>query len=133
MAKTEEKQIQQSVHVDCPIEEAFRLFTEEMTEWWPEKGVDHCEIEPWVGGRVFERSRSGEEREWGTVIEWDAPRRVEFMWYPEQSRDDDQTVAVEFRVEGEGTRVTLTHRGWDRAGVAVCFAGFVSERMLVAI
>lgn len=133
MAKAEEKQIQQSVHVDCPIEEAFRLFTEELAEWWPEKGVDHCEIEPWVGGRVFERSQSGEEREWGTVVDWDAPQRVEFTWYPEQSRDDDQTVAVEFRVEGEGTRVTLTHRGWDRAGVAVCFAGFVSERMLVAI
>jgi hypothetical protein len=147
--KAEHEPIRQSVHVNCPSEDAFRLFTEAFAEWWPlesgsmaEEGADHCAIEPWVGGKVFERSRSGEEREWGSVTVWDPPGRVEFTWRlftteqsPGPPRDDNQTVRVDFRVEADGTRVTLTHSGWHLAGVGTCasrFARFVSEQMLVA-
>ena len=66
--------IRQSVHVDCPPEDAFRLFTEGFGEWWPlassSVGGDdpeYCAVEHWVGGKVFERTRSGEEHAWGTV------------------------------------------------------------------
>ena len=34
-AKPKHEPIRQSVRVDCPIEEAFRLFTEGFAEWWP--------------------------------------------------------------------------------------------------
>ena len=119
--------IQLNVHVDCPIEDAFRFFTEGFAEWWPlasysvaEEESENCAIEPWVGGRVFERARSGEECEWGSVIVWDPPRRVEFTWNPGLPDDERQTVNVEFRVEADGTRVTLTHRGWQLAGVESC-------------
>ena len=131
-AKEKHEPIQQSVHVECPIEDAFRLFTDRFGEWWPLS--EDCQIEPWPGGRVFELTRNGEESEIGSVKIWDPPSRVEFIWHPETSRDQDQTVNVEFRVEAEGTLVTLTHRGWYRAGVATCasrFAGFVCEQMLV--
>jgi uncharacterized protein YndB with AHSA1/START domain len=135
--------IRQSVHVDCPVEDAFRLFTEGFGEWWPlasysESGLEanRCEIEPWVGGRVFERTRSGEECDWGSVIAWDPPERMEFTWNPGRPEDDRQTVDVEFRVEADGTRVTVTHRGWQLDGVAVSmasrFAAFAAE-MLVAV
>jgi uncharacterized protein YndB with AHSA1/START domain len=138
--------IRQSVHVDCPPEDAFRLFTEDFAEWWPlasfsvaGDNAEYCAIEPWVGGKVFERTGSGEEREWGSVTIWDPPSRVEFTWHSRDdvgaSRDDDQTVRVDFRVEADGTRVTLTHRGWHRSGVAACmsrFSEFVSERLLIA-
>lgn len=132
--------IRQSVHVDCPIDDAFRLFTESFGEWWPLAAGAKPEIEPWEGGKVFERAPSGEERDWGTVLVWDPPRRVEFTWHhfawhPRESRDDDgQTVNVEFSVEADGTRVMLTHRGWQRSGEPVCasgFARFVSEQVLV--
>ena len=129
--------IRQSVHVDCPIEDAFHLFTERLAEWWPLAAeAERFEIEPWVGGKVFERTRSGEEHEWGTVTVWDPPERVAFTWHPDARFDGDQTVTVEFRVEADGTRVTLTHYGWQWAGVATCasrFARFVSEQMLVAV
>jgi hypothetical protein len=124
--------IQQSVHVDCPIEDAFRFFTERFGEWWPLS--EESRIEPWPGGRVFELTRNGEEHELGSVNIWDPPSRVEFSWLPTSPRDDDQTVNVEFCTEADGTRVTLTHRGWRRAGEAMCaarFTGFVSEQMLV--
>jgi hypothetical protein len=134
--------IRQSVHVDCAPEDAFRLFTEGFGEWWPPaswsadgRDSERCAIEPWAGGRVFERERSGEEHEWGSVTVWDPPSRLELAWHPGATRDNEQTVTVDFHVEADGTRVTVTHRGWHRAGVAVCaspFARFVSEQMLVA-
>jgi uncharacterized protein YndB with AHSA1/START domain len=146
MAQAEGKQapIRQSVHVDCPIEDAFRLFTEGFAEWWPlasysitGDAAEHCAIEPWIGGRLFERTRSGEEREWGSVTAWDPPRQLEFTWNPGGGRDDSQTVELEFRVEADGTRVTLTHNGWDRAAIQasalLCFSEYVSTHMVVTI
>ena len=125
--------IRQSVRVDCPIEDAFRLFTEGFAEWWPlasysmtGEEAESCAIEPWPGGRVFERTRSGEEREWGSVTAWDPPTRLELTW------DRNQTVKVEFQVEADGTRVTVIHTGWRLAGVQA-FAAFVSEQMLLAV
>jgi hypothetical protein len=132
--------IRQSVHVDCTREDAFRLFTEGFGEWWPlaSSPVDgndseFCAIEPWVGGKVFERTRSGEEHDLGTVTVWEPPGRIEFTWHPGERRDDGQTVTVDFDAEQNGTRVTLTHRNWHQSGVATCgshFAWFVSEQMV---
>ena len=159
MENVEEKHapIRQSVRVDCPIEEAFELFTEHLAEWWPlashsvaGEEAETCGIEPWAGGRVFERTRSGEEREWGSVIAWDPPNHVEFTWHPGARDDRNQTVDVEFRVEAGGTRVTLTHSGWHLAGVPscalqetpaaqwpvileICFREFVSAQLEVAV
>ena len=137
-AKEKHEPIRQSVHVDCPVEDAFRLFTESFGEWWPlasfstaGEEAESCEIEPWVGGKVLERTRGGEEREWGTVIDWDSPRRLEFTWDPVGTGRSDQVVEVEFLVEADGTRVTLTHTGWQLAGVASCFARFAADEMLV--
>lgn len=159
MAEAEGKHapIRQSVLVDCPIEDAFRLFTEQFAEWWPlavysitGEEAENCAIEPWVGGRVFERTRSGEELEWGSVIAWDPPAHLEFTWHPGEPGARSPTVDVEFHVEADGTRVTLIHTGWDAPGVPACalqadytaqwsailkrcFSEFVSEQMLVAV
>jgi uncharacterized protein YndB with AHSA1/START domain len=156
-AKGNHAPIRQSVHVDCPIEDAFLLFTERFAEWWPlasysisGEEAEKCAIEPWVGGRVFERTRSGEELEWGSVIAFDPPERLEFTWHPDGQGDRSQTVDVQFQVEADGTRVTLIHTGWDVPGVMacalhadyteswpailrICFAEFISERMLQAV
>jgi hypothetical protein len=159
MPKAEEKNapIRQSVHVDCPIEDAFRLFAERFGEWWPlasysttGEEAESCAIEPWEGGRVFERARSGEEREWGAVIAWEPPRRAQFRWHPGTDSDKAGTVDVEFSVEADGTRVTLIHSGWHRTGVescafgadlkaqwsgilSDCFGPFVLQQTLVAV
>jgi uncharacterized protein YndB with AHSA1/START domain len=141
-AKQTHAPIQQSVRVECPIEDAFRLFTEGFAEWWPlasysmtGEEAEECAIEPWAGGRVFERTRSGEEHEWGSVTAWNPPVRLELAWHPGARADANQTVEIEFKVEADGTRVTLIHTGWQQPGVqtcALCFAEFVSEQMLVA-
>ena len=137
--KQEHEPVRQDVHVDCPIDDAYRLFTEAIGEWCP--WSKDCQMEPWEGGRLFERTPAGEEVEWGTVKTWDPPHRVEFTWHPSDSGNDEQTVDVEFRVEADGTRVTVTHSGWEHAGAAVCsaqifsarrFAEFVAEMLVVA-
>ncbi len=132
MTNAEEKNapVRQSVHVDCPVEDAFRLFTERFGEWWPWGG--NCAMEPWEGGRVFERTESGEEREWGEVTAWEPFERIEFDWRLEGGCE---TVEVEFRVEADGTRVTVTHSGWESGTqpvmLARCFAEFACAEMLV--
>ncbi len=93
--------VQQSVHVDCPVEEAFELFTERIGEWWPVPG----------------------EGELGTPAIWDPPHRVEFTW----KSHADETVDVVFSPEGDGTRVTLTHHGWQKAAVMACVARSFAE------
>lgn len=118
-AKEKHEPIQQSVHVDCPIEDAFRLFTERFAEWFPAAGG----IEPWVGGRVFHG-----DRECGAVTVWKPPERVEFTWCPESS------VHVEFRVDAVGTLVTLTHCGWESGGAEICslarFGAYVCSELV---
>jgi uncharacterized protein YndB with AHSA1/START domain len=119
--------IRRSIQVDCEIEDAFRLFTEGFEAWWPlalysveGENARTCVIEPWTGGRVYERSRSGEEHEWGTVTNWDPPNRISFRWHPGRTDNrDDERVDVRFDVAACGTRVTVIHSGWDTAGVAV--------------
>lgn len=150
MAETEgtNAPIRNSVQIDCPVEDAFQLFTERFAEWWPlathslnQDEAESCAIEPWEGGRVFERTRSGEEHEWGTVTRWDPPHRIEFAWHPGTHAAGRQRVEVEFSVNADGTRVTLTHTGWQLAGAPICamcagiterFAPFVAKLMMVA-
>ena|ERR1700756_3019391 len=47
--------------------QAFAVFVEDFARWWPltrvHTGLDpvECAIEPWAGGRVFERAADGRE------------------------------------------------------------------------
>ena len=55
--------VRESVLAELPLEHAFALFTEGINEWWPlEEGYSfggdrarEVHLEPWVGGRLFER------------------------------------------------------------------------------
>ena len=112
--KEKHEPVQQSVHVDCPVEDAFRLFTESFDAWWPGDESERGAVED------------------GSVTTWDPPNRIDFTW----SRHSEQTVLVEFRVEADGTRVTLTHFGWQHSDLMSCasrFGHFVSEQALVAV
>lgn len=114
MAQEDREPVQQSVHVDCPIEEAFELFTERLGDWWPTRDGD-----------------SG-QRELGNVTIWDPPRRVSFTW----KSLEEETVDVMFSPDGDGTRVTLTHYGWQNASVeitsmAASFGEFAMQQLMV--
>ena len=66
---------------------------------------------------LYERMSDGQEATWGEVLVWDAPSRIVLTWHP---GDEDASRATEIEVrftpEGDGTRVDLEHRGWERLG-----------------
>ena len=104
---------------------AFVLFTRDLARWWPlpqfHTGPDpvDCAIEPHVGGRVFERSADGRETSWGTVVAYDPPHRLAFSWIiGGLSPDQAQLIDIRFTPEDAGTRVELTHSGWEKLGDA---------------
>jgi uncharacterized protein YndB with AHSA1/START domain len=121
--QTSEVVIEKSVLVAAPIERAFRVYTEGIDTWWPRRthAVNPADAETVIlegreGGRLFERSTSGEEHEWGTIVVWEPPRRLGYTWHPGRGRETAQEVEVTFTPEGDGTRVDLRHWGWEKLG-----------------
>lgn len=115
--------VEKSVDVSWDIETAFRRFTDGIAEWWPIKthsvGRDEAEevvFETRAGGRLFERQKDGSEAEWAVVREWDPPHRFVLAWYPSRTADEAQNLEVRFEPNGSGTRVGLTHSGWEALG-----------------
>jgi uncharacterized protein YndB with AHSA1/START domain len=117
---TDELVVRKSIVVACPVEHAFRVFTERMGDWWP---FEHYSIydgdatlvwEGRVGGRVLERSPGGEEGDWGTILAWEPPRSFAMTWHPGRDKETAQEIEVRFAAEGAGTRVEIVHTGWER-------------------
>ena len=74
-------------------------------------------FEPRAGGRIFERTRSGQEIEWGQVTEWDPPRRLRYLWHIATEPENATDVEIAFRpLSDASTRVEIEHSGWDRLG-----------------
>ena len=115
-----------SVLVEVEIDEAFRIFTEEIDEWWQRghryrvagkrRGI--IAIEPKVGGRLFERFDGDDGPkvfETGKVLTWQPPTRLTFQWRAVNFAPTEVTeVDVVFHAQSNGTLVTVTHSGWDR-------------------
>jgi uncharacterized protein YndB with AHSA1/START domain len=69
------------------------------------------------GGRIFERTSSGTEHEWGEVVVWEPPSRLAYVWHLRRDRADATEVEIRFIDQGdETTRVEIEHRGWERLG-----------------
>lgn len=113
-----------SVLVAVPPEVAFRVFTEEIDQWWrrglkyriagARRGILH--LEPGVGGRLFESFELGAKTkviETGRVIAWEPPGRLVLEWRAVNFAAGERTeVEVVFAASASGTYVTVTHRGW---------------------
>ena len=122
--QTSETAIRKTITVSCHADDAFRVFTERIGSWWPfEKihSVSKAEVETVIlegreGGRFYERTKSGQEHVWGTVLVWDPPQRLACTWHPGRDEETAQELEVTFTPDGDGTRVELTHTGWERLG-----------------
>jgi uncharacterized protein YndB with AHSA1/START domain len=117
------------ITVPVPPERAFAVFTEGMTTWWPPEytwahnTLDHIEVEPFEGGRCFERGPDGFSCDWGRVVRCEPPARIAFTWQispqrvPQPDPAQASIVEVRFTPQGEaGTRVELDHRHFSRHG-----------------
>jgi uncharacterized protein YndB with AHSA1/START domain len=115
--------LRMSLTVACPPDHAFATWAERTSLWWPAghtvTGEHDLEIvfEPHVGGRIFERTASGREEDWGQVLGWDPPRRLAYLWHLRADRADATEVEIAFAGQADGsTRVDIEHRGWERLG-----------------
>lgn len=114
-----------SVLVAVPRDVAFRVFTEEIDQWWrrglkyrvsgKDRGI--LRLEPGVGGRLFEEMESSAGArvvETGRVTEWDPPTRFVLEWRNVNFSETEKTlVDVAFDESPSGTLVTVTHSGWS--------------------
>ena len=111
------------------IDHAFAIWTQRIGTWWP---ADHTVsgdpaavvLEGRVGGRIYERTRQGEEHDWGVVTDWRPPDQLSYRWHlgvgPEAATD----VAVSSRA-GDGARPGL--RSSSRDGSALASRARTSE------
>ena len=105
---------------------AFEAFARDFGRWWPlashhvgtvQAAVD-CVIEPRAGGRVFERDAAGQETVWATVLAYEPPHRLAISWFAGKTPNVAQRLELRFMAESDGTRVELTHSGWEALGEA---------------
>ncbi len=112
-----------SFEVACPLEHAFGTFARRTSLWWPSShsfsGDPELEvmIEPQVGGRIYERTPTGDEHDWGEVTSWDEPRGLSYRWHLGTDRSRATQVTITFSEAAPGrTMVQIVHGGWDALG-----------------
>lgn len=118
-----ENAVSKSITVRRSAEAAFRIWTEQITAWWPKghsiSGHLRTEVfmEGKVGGRFYERTPDGAEYVWGEVTVWDPPHYLEYNWYLGSSSEQPTRVEVRFIAQGQGvTRVNVEHYGPNLIG-----------------
>jgi uncharacterized protein YndB with AHSA1/START domain len=120
--------VRKVVKVQASPEIAWRVFTEKMGTWWPlavykigkANAVDAV-IEPFIGGRWYERGDDGSTCDWGRVLSWEPPSRLLLTWDISADWQFDPALNTEIEVlfiaDGlNATRVELEHRRLDRYG-----------------
>lgn len=114
-----------SVFVRVAPEAAFDVFTREIDLWWRQgprfrlagKRRGQLVFEPGPEGRLWEsyESAAGTRTfEVGRVTGWDPPARLELEWRIANFAPGEKTfVEVTFAPRGDGTLVTVRHRGFS--------------------
>lgn len=124
-----EIKVTKSIVVEAPRVQAFEFFIRQEA-WWPVQTHHLAEppgetviLEPFVGGRWFERFHDGQETDWGTVLVWEPPRRFVVTWQigPSWAYEPDPSNASEIEVRfvaesPQRTRVEFEHRHLERYG-----------------
>jgi uncharacterized protein YndB with AHSA1/START domain len=109
--------IRKSIKVARSPEVSFRVFCEQMSQWWP-RGYGGEEsrmfLEGRIGGRLYESRPDGTEYEIGRITVYQPPSVVAFTWRA-PSWELTTQVEIRFIADGEATRVEFEHSGWDQS------------------
>lgn len=117
-----------TIVVNSSPQVAFRVFTEEIGEWWPlethtranrevgERAIGLV-VEPRPEGRVYEVLEDGRELDWGVVAVFEPGVLFSMHWRLGRPDEQGTLVSVHFEVAApSGCRITLTHENWERMG-----------------
>ncbi|MEZ5065787.1 MAG: SRPBCC domain-containing protein [bacterium] len=101
-----------TIVLSCPVEAAFRLFSDRIDEWWPpeRRHVRGPSVISLDARRFEERGENGEVVPLGVVRAWDPPTRILLDWYPGTDPNHPTVVEVRFLPDRDGTRLELRHR-----------------------
>jgi hypothetical protein len=128
MSVVELSPVVKSIDVRRSAADAFRIFTQEISSWWPMathtraktaegEVTTRVTIEPRVGGRVFETLEDGRELEWGAVSAYEPGAYFAINWTMGRPSPQTTDVSVRFEaIDAQTCRVTLTHENWERMG-----------------
>ncbi len=112
-----------SVDLPAPPAQAYAAFTSQFAEWWPaathslsRQPATRCVLDAAPGGAVEELAPDGARHLWGTVETVEPGRRLRFTWHPGREPESAQWIDVVFAPACDGSRVTLTHGGWEALG-----------------
>jgi hypothetical protein len=111
--------------VNASPQHAFEVWTERPSLWWPRSHTVTGDpdlmvvFEPFEGGRIYERGSDGSEHEWGEILVWDPPGRVDYLWHLFFDRSEATEISVTFTETGKGSRVRLEQTGFERLGEPV--------------
>ena len=114
--------VQVTTVVEVGPTEAFRIFTEEVDSWWGHGPqfrtagkISEMRFEPRVGGRLLVIEGSAEPFVLGQIKVWDPPKRLVFDMGGRAFAEGEWTeVEICFEAEGEATRITVDHRGFEK-------------------
>jgi uncharacterized protein YndB with AHSA1/START domain len=108
--------IRKSIRVERPRDVSFRVFCEDIGQWWPHgfggEGSKMA-LEPRVGGRLYESRPDGSEYEIGRLTAYEPPAVVAFSWRA-PSWDLAPRSKFPSLPEAPATLVELEHRGWEQ-------------------
>ncbi len=119
--------VKRSVVVGVDAATAFDVFTNGLDRWWLRGyhigSADMVEavLEPWHGGRWFERDADGNECDWGYVLAYEPPHRLVLAWQIDAHWRHDPSLITEVEVhfvprDANTTAVEVEHRNLDRFG-----------------
>ncbi len=112
-----------TLELACSADHAFDTFTGKTDVWWPREHTVSADpkadivLEPRLGGRLFERTSTGETHEWGEITSWEPKHRFGYTWHIHWDASDATDVEITFTdVEHATCRVDIVHSGWERLG-----------------
>ena len=121
--------VRKSIVVHASAQHAFVVFTTGIDRWWPKSHgigatpLKESVIEPFVGGRWYNRCEDGSDVVVGHVRVWQPANRfvvsweISVDWKPDARVQYASEVDVRFFEEPNGlTRVELEHRDFERMG-----------------
>lgn len=118
------------ITVPLDKDRAFRLFTEEMADWWPleshsmsaqEGGTpaNSVDVPSEVGQQVIETKPDGSTAPWGRVTEYEPGSAYGMSWHVGRAEAEATHVRVTFTTVADGTRVQLIHSDWPEGATAM--------------
>lgn len=120
--------VTESIYIKASKARVFDAFVNNINEWWPRKGKynysfapEHTKparilFEPKLGGRFIETFESGEEFQIGEITAWQPPDQLNFTWKGDEYKAPTLVQVLFAQADGQ-TKITLTHSGFEAAGV----------------